>query len=76
MGRDKQGAQIMSEGSVFDFRSDTVTRPDEAMRSAMAVLKLEMTFVEMIKPQPILRRVLPMCSARRDYLFHPGPGLT
>ena len=36
MGRDKQGVQIMSDGSVFDFRSDTVTRPDDAMRAAMA----------------------------------------
>ena len=27
---------LMFDKSVFDFRSDTVTRPDEAMRAAMA----------------------------------------
>ena len=26
----------MSAGAVFDFRSDTVTQPDHAMRAAMA----------------------------------------
>ena len=36
ISNDIQGNPIMSEGSVFDFRSDTVTRPDDAMRAAMA----------------------------------------
>ena len=36
----KQGAQIMSERTVFDFRSDTVTRPDDAMRAVMAAAEV------------------------------------
>ena len=40
IGNNKQGAQIMSEGSIFDFRSDTVTRPDDAMRAAMAAAEV------------------------------------
>ena len=40
IGNYKQGAQIMSEWSIFDFRSDTVTRPDDAMRAAMAAAEV------------------------------------
>ena len=35
-GNHIQDDLIMYEGSVFDFRSDTVTRPDASMRAAMA----------------------------------------
>ena len=77
IGNNKQGAQIMSEGSIFDFRSDTVTRPDDAMRAAMAAAEVGDDVYGDDKTMLILRRESLICSERLpDYLSHLGHSLT
>ena len=77
IANDKQGVQIMSQGFIFDFRSDTVTRPDDAMRAAMAAAEVgDDVYGDDKTTANLEARVADMLARLPDYLFHLGHSQT